>query len=50
MMKKMPLNTPFDEIGEIEQKTITPVQRIEMNKNENKKFNTRLNYRSIRRT
>lgn len=31
MMKKMPLNTPFDEIGEIEQKTITPVQRIEMN-------------------
>ena len=31
MMIKVPLNTPFDEIGEIEQKTITPVQRIEIN-------------------
>ena len=30
-MKKVSINTPFDEIGGIEQKTITPVQRIEMN-------------------
>ena len=30
-MKKVPINSPFDEIGEIAKKTITPMQRIEMN-------------------